>query len=386
MTAAAAREARRGLPPLLRALRPSQWTKNGIVFVAYFFARWDPGQRAHAEGWEPLALTVVAAALFCALSSAVYLVNDIHDRAADRAHPQKRLRPLASGALSMRAAAAAAAALAAAALAAAFAVNAELGALAAAYLALQAVYTYGLRRVAFVDAFIIAAGFVIRAVAGAVAIAVRISPWLLLCAFLLALFLALCKRRHEKRLLTGSDTDHRQALGGYTEALLDQLIADPDAHITLDMAEQILGTASGQHVVELVDALIASDAARGLDLINEAVDGGADPRQLGQQVIAHLEAERGAATLDFLAPLPVDEAREYLLQVARSVLREGGITIDHLIVGGMVARGVLVGGAVACRAADASPAWRAPSRTAPASSSRTVAGRIRRRRSVIIVP
>ncbi len=278
MTAAAAREARRGLPPLLRALRPSQWTKNGIVFVAYFFARWDPGQRAHAEGWEPLALTVVAAALFCALSSAVYLVNDIHDRAADRAHPQKRLRPLASGALSMRAAAAAAAALAAAALAAAFAVNAELGALAAAYLALQAVYTYGLRRVAFVDAFIIAAGFVIRAVAGAVAIAVRISPWLLLCAFLLALFLALCKRRHEKVLSESVAGTTRESLDGYDTRVLDQAIAVVSAATVVSYALYTLSEETvarfGTNRLGLTIPFVLFGILRYLDLVYRGEQGG----------------------------------------------------------------------------------------------------------------
>jgi 4-hydroxybenzoate polyprenyltransferase len=219
--------AQRGWCPLalVRAMRPGQWTKNGVVLAAYFFARWDPSQQERAAGWGALAVAVAAAAAFCAVSSAVYLINDIHDRESDRAHPQKRSRPLASGALAVAPAAVAAAVLAAAGVAAGFAVTAGLGETLIAYLGLQALYTYGLRQVALVDAFIIAIGFVIRAVAGAVAIDVRISPWLLLCAFLLALFLALCKRRHEKVRAESDEAPTREALDGYDARTLDQAIA-----------------------------------------------------------------------------------------------------------------------------------------------------------------
>jgi 4-hydroxybenzoate polyprenyltransferase len=206
-------------------MRPSQWTKNGVVLAAYFFARWDPSQQGNAAGWGALVSALAAVAAFCAASSAVYLINDIHDREADRAHPQKRSRPLASGTLAVAPAVLAAAVLAAAGVAAGFAINAGLGETILAYLGLQALYTYGLRQVALVDAFIIAIGFVIRAVAGAVAIDVRISPWLLLCAFLLALFLALCKRRHEKVRSESDEALTREALDGYDARALDQAIA-----------------------------------------------------------------------------------------------------------------------------------------------------------------
>jgi 4-hydroxybenzoate polyprenyltransferase len=206
-------------------MRPSQWTKNGVVLAAYFFARWDPSQQGNAAGWGALVSALAAVAAFCAASSAVYLINDIHDREADRAHPQKRSRPLASGTLAVAPAVLAAAVLAAAGVAAGFAINAGLGETILAYLGLQALYTYGLRQVALVDAFIIAIGFVIRAVAGALAIDVRISPWLLLCAFLLALFLALCKRRHEKVRSESDEALTREALDGYDARVLDQAIA-----------------------------------------------------------------------------------------------------------------------------------------------------------------
>jgi len=211
--------------PLARALRPSQWTKNIVVLAAFFFARWDAGQRAHVIGWLPLLNVGLATVAFCLLSSAVYLVNDVCDVAADRAHPRKRLRPVASGELSPRLALAAAALLLVAGGACAWLVNPFFAVLAAGYLILQGVYMLGLKRLAFVDVFVIAIGFVLRATAGAWAIDVRLSPWLLLCTFLLALFLALCKRRHEKTLLELDGMRHRVALGGYDRRLLDQTLA-----------------------------------------------------------------------------------------------------------------------------------------------------------------
>jgi 4-hydroxybenzoate polyprenyltransferase len=212
-------------PPLLRALRPSQWTKNAVVLAAYFFARWDAGQQAQVVGWRPLLAALEAAALFCLASSAVYLVNDVCDVEADRAHPQKRLRPVAAGTLSPAAALGAAALLLAVSLAGAWRVRPAFTGLLAAYLALQGAYMLGLKRLAFVDVFVIAGGFVLRATAGALALDVRLSPWLLLCTFLLALFLALCKRRHEKLLLEGDEAKHRAALGGYDRRTLDQALA-----------------------------------------------------------------------------------------------------------------------------------------------------------------
>ena len=213
------------MPPLLRALRPSQWIKNLIVLAAYFFARWDPGQQAHASGSAAALRVAAAAGLFCLISSSIYLVNDIRDVEADRAHPVKRRRPIASGELSLPAAGMAAFLLLLAGLGGGFLLSAPFCLLACGYVALQLAYTLGLKRVALLDVFIIASGFVLRAMAGALVIDVRISPWLLLCTFLLALFLGLCKRRHEKRLLADEHAQqHREALADYDERLLDLLI------------------------------------------------------------------------------------------------------------------------------------------------------------------
>lgn len=170
-------------------------------------------------------LAVAAFAVFCALSGAMYLVNDIRDRDADRRHPLKQTRPIASGALSVRTAAGAAVALVIAAGAGAALVAPALAAVAAAYVALLLLYSVALKHVVILDVLVIAAGFVLRAVAGAIAVDVPIRPWLLICTTLLALFLALSKRRHELILLGDGATDHRRTLEEYSPYLLDQMIA-----------------------------------------------------------------------------------------------------------------------------------------------------------------
>ena len=209
----------------MRLLRPAQWSKNGIILAAFFFARWDPGQREHVLGTAPLVVVLLGAVDFCLLASSVYILNDVVDRRADALHPEKRGRPVAAGRIAPSAACVAAGLLAAVSLAGAWLLAPRFGALALGYFVLQLVYSGILKRVAILDVFVIAMGFVLRAIAGAAVIDVRISPWLLLCTFLLALFLALCKRRHEKQLLGAEEAGHRRALAGYTPVLLDQMIA-----------------------------------------------------------------------------------------------------------------------------------------------------------------
>lgn len=213
------------MPPLLRALRPSQWIKNLVVLSAWFFARWDPEQQRNASGSHAVFCVLAAATIFCLVSSGIYLLNDIRDIDADRAHPLKRLRPIAAGQVSARTAGVLAVLLLVAGLAVASLLAAPFALLIAGYVVLQLAYTFGLKRVALLDVFMIATGFVLRAIGGALPIHVRISPWLLLCTFLLALFLGLCKRRHEKLLLSTVQAQaHRQTLAGYDERLLDILI------------------------------------------------------------------------------------------------------------------------------------------------------------------
>jgi 4-hydroxybenzoate polyprenyltransferase len=205
------------LAQLLISLRPGQWTKNLIVFAALLFGR---------RLLDPVAvgLALTAFVIFCALSGVVYLVNDVSDREADRRHPVKRRRPIAAGALGIGPALGFAAALAAVALGASFWLSPALGAVAVAYVVLLTAYTWVLKHLVILDVLAIAIGFVLRAVAGAVAIGVPISHWLLVCTILLALFLGLSKRRHELTALEGDAEEHRRILKEYDPYLLDQMI------------------------------------------------------------------------------------------------------------------------------------------------------------------
>ena len=203
---------------LFFSLRPAQWTKNLLVFAGLLFGGRLLDSRA-------LLISLAAFAIFCGLSGAVYLFNDIADREADRHHPIKRRRPLASGELSSTVALTAGLALVATALAAAFVISPAFGFVSASYAALLTLYSSMLKHLVIIDVLTIAAGLVLRAVAGAVAIDVPISHWLLICTTLLALFIALSKRRHELTLLSEGASGHRRILEEYSPYLVDQMIA-----------------------------------------------------------------------------------------------------------------------------------------------------------------
>lgn len=202
---------------LWQSFRPAQWVKNLLVFAALVF-----GQRAS----DPAAVAreILAFVLFCAAASGVYLINDIRDREADAMHPLKRSRPIASGDLPMPWAQAAAVFLLAFSATASFALGQAFTATMVAFILLQILYTFGSKEVVILDVFSVAFGFVLRAVAGAFAIDVMISPWLLVCSLTLALFLALGKRRHEVLLLEARAEEHRASLSNYSPYFLDQLI------------------------------------------------------------------------------------------------------------------------------------------------------------------
>jgi 4-hydroxybenzoate polyprenyltransferase len=202
---------------LLLSLRPAQWSKNLIVFAGLLF-----GMRLFDLGAVLAALS--AFAVFCALSGVVYLVNDIVDRDSDRLHPLKSKRPIASGAVPVPVAAGAAVAIGAAALAGAYVIGPAFAGVGAIYLALQILYSFAFKHMVILDVLTIAIGFVLRAVGGALAVRVEISHWLLVCTILLALFMALAKRRHEIVLLAGGAMNHRPILGEYSAYLLDQMI------------------------------------------------------------------------------------------------------------------------------------------------------------------
>jgi len=200
------------------SLRPHQWTKNLLVFAALAFSK-------HLFEADPLLRTLVAFAVFCGLSGSVYLVNDVADLERDRLHPRKKLRPLASGQIGARPALATASLLAALCLAASALLGGPFLVCAAGYLLLNLAYSFRLKNAVILDVIAISLGFVLRAVAGAVAISVHISDWLLVCTFLLALFLALSKRRHELVFLSDGASDHRAILAEYSPYLLDQMIS-----------------------------------------------------------------------------------------------------------------------------------------------------------------
>ena len=211
-------EARPAAWNVIRSLRPEQWTKNLIIFGGLLF-----GQRLF--DLHSVLYATAAFAVFCALSGVVYLLNDVADRDADRRHPLKRRRPIASGELSTSTALMAAAIIGIGALTVAFLLHTQFGFFAASYVALLALYSGPLKHVVIVDVLTIAVGFVLRAAAGAAVIDVPISNWLLFITILGALFLALSKRRHELVLLADDATSHRPILQEYTPYLLDQMIS-----------------------------------------------------------------------------------------------------------------------------------------------------------------
>jgi 4-hydroxybenzoate polyprenyltransferase len=204
------------LVALFHASRPRQWVKNLVVLAPLVFAR---------SLFSPAAVTGAVAAflVFCALSSAVYLLNDLRDLEADRLHPRKRLRPLASGQLAVSSARVAMAMILAAAGAGALWLGWRFSAAAAAYVLLNVAYSFGLKHVVLVDVFALAFGFVLRVVGGSVVVGVLPSPFLLLCTLFLALFLALGKRRHEINTLADAHL-HRRSLAEYSTAFIDQMV------------------------------------------------------------------------------------------------------------------------------------------------------------------
>ena len=200
----------------VRALRPHQWTKNLLVFAALLFSK-------HLFEPEPFLRALLAFVGFCGLAGAVYLWNDIADLERDRLHPKKRHRPLAAGELSIRTATFGAMALVVGALSLCFWLDIRLGLCASSYLALNLAYSFGLKHMVILDVLSISLGFVLRALAGGYAVNVPVTEWLLVLTLLLALFLALAKRRHELTSLSENAAGHRAILAEYSPYLIDQM-------------------------------------------------------------------------------------------------------------------------------------------------------------------
>ncbi len=201
----------------IHLMRPHQWSKNAVVLAGVVFS----GQAGEAG---QLSRALVAVLAFCVASSAIYAFNDWHDRAEDRLHPIKYQRPVASGAIAPPIALAFGGALLIAACLIALSISADLAAIILAYALLMLAYTLWFRRIAIVDVLTIALGFVLRALAGAVAVSVPLSVWLFVCTLLLALMLGLGKRRNELRMLEGRTERRRPSLAGYARFDLDRLM------------------------------------------------------------------------------------------------------------------------------------------------------------------
>jgi UbiA prenyltransferase family len=225
------------MPPLIRALRPQEWIKNLLVFAGVLFS----GRLDESGAIGDALLTFVA---FCAISSAGYLFNDLRDREHDRRHPEKRDRPIASGAVSPELAGTLAVALALAGIAIGFAVEAEIAGLVALYGVITSAYSLVLKRLVIIDVMTIASLFILRVVAGAVAVGAHASEFLLICTGMLALFLGFTKRRQEAMLEeqdaslmadpaapggeaeeAGGTSGTRPVLEHYSLPFLDQMIA-----------------------------------------------------------------------------------------------------------------------------------------------------------------
>ena len=202
---------------LFRSMRPKQWSKNLVLFAGLIFAQ-------QLFELDAVMKTLAAFLLFCLLSSAIYIINDIKDVHRDRVHPLKSKRPIAAGELSLSTATLAATIISGGSILCAFWLDPGFGVITVLYFLLLSAYSYVLKHLVILDVLTVAIGFVLRAIAGAVVLHIQFSSWLLLCTILLALFLGLSKRRHELVLLGENAQTHRKILEEYSPHLLDQMI------------------------------------------------------------------------------------------------------------------------------------------------------------------
>jgi 4-hydroxybenzoate polyprenyltransferase len=261
---------------LVRLLRPAQWSKNALLFAALLFSK---------HLFDPVSVLRVAAgfASFCLVASAAYVMNDLRDVERDRRHPQKRYRPIPSGRVQPALALLLGAGTAAAGLAIAAVLGFDFLLLIVVYAVWQVAYTFLMKEVVILDVMALAMGFVLRAVAGGVVIHVPVSPWLVICTFLLALFLGFAKRRHEVILLEAGAADHRRSLREYSPYFLDQMISVVTASTVLAYAvytvspevQEKLGT----EYLYLTIPFVLFGIFRYLYLVHQKEEGG-NPTQL----------------------------------------------------------------------------------------------------------
>lgn len=256
---------------IIKTMRPRQWPKNFFVLAGLIF----DGQLSN---FTSLSVTLLAFALFCLVSSLVYIINDLTDIKSDQLHPQKRNRPLASGQLSQKTAIIAALILIIITFPIAFSLNVNFGLIITGYFLLMLAYSFWLKDIPIIDVMIIAAGFVLRVAAGVVVIVTtEFSPWLFVATTFLALFIALGKRRAEIDLLEGAADSHRQVLKGYSLELLDQLLTIVMASTLMTYCLYTFSSpiTPGNHVMMLTIPFVIYGLFRYLYLIRMEHIGGA---------------------------------------------------------------------------------------------------------------
>ena len=262
---------------ILRAMRLKHWIKNLVLFAPLVFAErlYDPVDSSRA---------LVAFFLFCLLASAVYIINDIADRKADRYHPEKARRPIASGDLALPAAVLAAGLLLAASLTGAWILSPRFFLTVTLYLGLNLAYSFRLKKVVILDVMSISAGFLLRAIGGAVVISVEISPWLILCTILLSLFLGFSKRRQELTGLSDQARQHRDILSEYSTQFLDQMISIVTAATLITYSFYTLSpevqAKLGTHQLHLTIPFVLYGIFRYLYLVYQKQEGGDPTRTL----------------------------------------------------------------------------------------------------------
>lgn len=261
-------------PALVKSMRPKQWLKNTFVFAGVVFS-------GNLSQFPSLVNALSAFAIFCALSSSVYLLNDVMDRKADQHHPRKSQRPIASGAVSPGFGVVAALLLTSGALAWATQINGSFLIVSAAYFTLATSYSLGLKNILLLDVIVLAMGFVLRAVAGAFAVEVEASAWLVLLTILVASFFGLTKRRHELILLGDKAQSHRAIFDEYSEILLDQLISVVSAATLVSYALYTFFSDQPRHLELLVTTfpIVLYALFRYLYLVYRK-DLGGDPEEL----------------------------------------------------------------------------------------------------------
>lgn len=258
------------LSALVREMRPKQWPKNIFVFAGLVFAE-------KLFAFELLGRTLLAFGLFCLVSGSIYVINDLVDIEKDRQHPKKRNRPLAAGQISPTTATIAAVVIVGASLPLAFLLSAHFGAVLTGYFVLQTAYSFLLKNLVIVDVLTVAAGFVLRAVGGAVVIGVTISPWLYVCTTLGALFIGFSRRRHELGLLKSEAVNHRASLNDYSVHMLDHMntVVASMTVIAYSLYTFLGGNVPANHAMMLTIPFVLYGVFRYLYLIHMQNEGGA---------------------------------------------------------------------------------------------------------------